>query len=85
MNCFDVRMFRVMTDQQRTDESLPELDKRKVGESSGTVRSVKLPSDCDADVSTAGEPATSKKLTEAEQMALYEKELKDNDWGHQPC
>jgi hypothetical protein len=21
----------------------------------------------------------------AEQMAFYEKELKDNDWGHQPC
>ena len=21
----------------------------------------------------------------AEQMALYEKELRENDWGHQPC
>ncbi len=26
-----------------------------------------------------------KELTAAEQMALYEKELKENDWGHQPC
>jgi hypothetical protein len=26
-----------------------------------------------------------KKLTAAEQMALYEKELRENDWGHQPC
>jgi hypothetical protein len=26
-----------------------------------------------------------KKLTPEEQMALYEKELKENDWGHQPC
>jgi hypothetical protein len=29
------------------------------------------------------EPA--KKLTPEEQMALYEKDLKENDWGHQPC
>ena len=25
------------------------------------------------------------KLTPEEQMALFEKELKDSDWGHQPC
>lgn len=24
-------------------------------------------------------------LTAEEQLALYEKELKENDWGHQPC
>jgi hypothetical protein len=30
-------------------------------------------------------PSAEKKLTAAEQMALYEKELKENDWGHQPC
>lgn len=24
-------------------------------------------------------------LTPEEQMALFEKELKENDWGHQPC
>ncbi len=28
-------------------------------------------------------PANS--LTPEEQMALFEKELKENDWGHQPC
>jgi hypothetical protein len=32
-----------------------------------------------------GELAKLKKLTPEEQMALYEKELKENDWGHQPC
>jgi hypothetical protein len=74
-----------MTDQQRTGESRPELDKSKIVESSSTVAPVRLPSDGDADVSIAGEPATSKKLTADEQMALYEKELKENDWGHQPC
>jgi hypothetical protein len=26
-----------------------------------------------------------KKLTPEEQMALYEKALKEDDWGHQPC
>ncbi len=30
-------------------------------------------------------PATTGQLTPEEQMALYEKELKENDWGHQPC
>jgi len=33
--------------------------------------------------SLASEPT--KALTAEEQMALYEKELKENDWGHQPC
>ena len=28
-------------------------------------------------------PATA--LTPEEQMALFEKELKETDWGHQPC
>jgi hypothetical protein len=32
---------------------------------------------------TAGEATD--KLTAEEQMALFAKELKENDWGHQPC
>jgi hypothetical protein len=33
-----------------------------------------------------GQPApAAKPLTAEEQMALYEEELKENDWGHQPC
>ena len=32
-----------------------------------------------------GGPAVPKKLTAEEQMALYEKSLKEEDWGHQPC
>ena len=34
---------------------------------------------------TAQNQSEPKELTAAEQMALYEKELKENDWGHQPC
>jgi hypothetical protein len=30
-------------------------------------------------------PSEEKELTPEEQMALFEKDLKDNDWGHQPC
>ena len=34
---------------------------------------------------TGDKRAVLRKLTPEEQMALYEKELKENDWGHQPC
>jgi len=36
-------------------------------------------------LTTTAEPQIAKALTPEEQMALYEKELKENDWGHQPC
>jgi len=35
--------------------------------------------------SSAGENPNPTTLTPDEQMALFEKELKENDWGHQPC
>jgi len=34
---------------------------------------------------TTGQPAPANSLTPEEQMALFEKELKEKDWGHQPC
>ncbi len=33
----------------------------------------------------SGEVPLPRLLTAEEQMALYEKDLKENDWGHQPC
>ena len=45
----------------------------------------KVPRGSTANACATGEPATTEKLTAEEQMALYEKELKENDWGHQPC
>ena len=42
-----------------------------------------------ASASTPGvptpEPKPVNQLTPEEQMALFEKELKETDWGHQPC
>ena len=32
-----------------------------------------------------GETKPVNQLTPEEQMALFEKELKETDWGHQPC
>ena len=31
------------------------------------------------------EAVPASQLTPEEQMALFEKELKETDWGHQPC
>ena len=39
----------------------------------------------DADAQTKDQPKAVKELTPEEQMALFEQELKENDWGHQPC
>ena len=53
-------------------------------EQTGDPRS-ELPAGSDASDSGVPEAAPPKKLTVEEQMALYEKELKEGDWGHQPC
>ena len=33
----------------------------------------------------ADKPKPKPELTEDEQMAAYEEDLKNSDWGHQPC
>ena len=38
-----------------------------------------------AKAATPGGPAPANTLTPEEQMALFEQELKETDWGHQPC
>ena len=44
------------------------------------------PSSAPGEKGGSGSAQTSgRELTPDEQMALYEKELKENDWGHQPC
>ena len=45
------------------------------------------PSDASAPAkkAEAGESSAPAPLTKEEQWALFEKELKESDWGHQPC
>ena len=38
-----------------------------------------------ADTPVAGEVSDPNRLSAEEQMERFEKELKENDWGHQPC
>ena len=46
---------------------------------------VALPAGGDGVVPTTGARPAADKLTAEEQMALFEKALKEDDWGHQPC
>jgi hypothetical protein len=43
------------------------------------------PPAADGDSPAGEEKAPGQKLTPEEQMAIFEKHLKENDWGHQPC
>jgi len=45
----------------------------------------KPPIETAANTPASEKPSEVSKLTPEEQMALFEKELKENDWGHQPC
>jgi hypothetical protein len=39
----------------------------------------------EANPASPGESPSPGVLTKEEQWALFEKELKESDWGHQPC
>jgi hypothetical protein len=39
----------------------------------------------DANSAAPKESPAPEQLTKEEQWALFEKELKESDWGHQPC
>ena len=74
-----------MTDQLPSEQFPSKPEEGKGAESTDKSAASKLRPGNQAEVSTTGEPATPNKLTAEEQMALYEKDLKENDWGHQPC
>ena len=44
-----------------------------------------LPAAPNPDAVAAHPSATANALTPDEQMALFAKDLQENDWGHQPC
>jgi len=64
------------------EEFPPELGQRGISQDEEGGK-LKVPVDSEPTVSP--EAAKLNKLTPEEQMALYEKELKEDDWGHQPC
>ncbi len=72
-----------MSNQPRTGSLRPEVERGE--ESTGVVPATELSASGAAGVSITGEPAEPITLTAEEQMALYEKSLKEEDWGHQPC
>jgi len=74
-----------MTDPQPASESPSDLDKGGAQLGDSTVSATKLPPAGDADRVAAGELLLPGRLTVDEQMALFEDDLKENDWGHQPC
>jgi len=39
----------------------------------------------EANSASPTEPVAPGQLSKEEQWALFEKELKESDWGHQPC
>ena len=67
-----------MNDQPQTGEARPESKQSDLASAESAPDSV-------AKNPTSIEPAVGQKLTAEEQMALFEKDLKENDWGHQPC
>jgi hypothetical protein len=67
----------LMSDQQPKEPRLPEVVPGSPAPKSPTETKAATPaSNKQGDLS---------QLTAEEQMALYEKDLKENDWGHQPC
>ena len=68
--------------------SFPYLNKRyylRVPEPSNKPQPPQDPNTDPAAPASAQSAPQPKELSPEEQMALYEKELKENDWGHQPC
>ena len=71
-----------MNEQAHTAESLPEPDKPGTAECRDLTATV-APAPAPVGPGTAG-AASPAKLTPEEQMELFARELKNNDWGHQP-
>ena len=74
-----------MNDQPRAGESTPDLDSGKAAATSAPIAAIGQAATGQGELAVGGEPAKSKVLTPEEQMALFEADLKENDWGHQPC
>jgi hypothetical protein len=75
----------LMSDFQSIEKlTNPESKNLPAPEGSSAAKAAALPP-CQPKDATQNESTSPKKLTADEQMALYEKALKEDDWGHQPC
>jgi hypothetical protein len=65
---------------------VPGMSEQKRSPDSQGKQTSRIPDKPVPAASNPNSPSVAKKeLTPEEQMALYEKDLKENDWGHQPC
>jgi hypothetical protein len=74
-SCFRVKSACMNAEPGRSDTPLSDNGSGKTDERETQAGSA----------SSSGEQSASAGLTKEEQWALFEKELKESDWGHQPC
>ena len=74
-----------MTDPHVHEGSPPEADPSRGVTKSGAEAATPLPSAMAVPLAPAAAATAPNLLSPEEQMALFEKDLQDNDWGHQPC
>jgi hypothetical protein len=76
-----------MMDPLHPDELRPGTPEAASGKNKPTAAGSELPATAGANAfpTATDETPPANKLTPEEQMALFEKELKEKDWGHQPC
>jgi hypothetical protein len=72
-----------MTNPERTGDPKRELKNDPAVENGGISGSSDSPRDSHTSQPDGAPPAH--ELSPEEQMALYEENLKETDWGHQPC
>jgi hypothetical protein len=73
-----------MNEEQSANRPPQDADDQKM-KKGASVALATPSSNSESDSSTTNQAKKQKELTPDEQMALYEKDLKENDWGHQPC
>jgi len=74
-----------MREPPRPEETKTEGAAHQVGATQRPAAESKLPPVADPAASGISPPVPTNTLTPEEQMARFAKELKENDWGHQPC
>lgn len=76
-----------MEDEPRKDTSAPvtALSPQRLNPASPEGSATTTGKSTEDGPAVAAQQPETTPLTKEEQWALFEKELKENDWGHQPC